>query len=592
MRTPVMPFRSAVPVAAWTVAASILLCAGAAHAQPAPAPTAVTYMAQNWSATDRETFYTTSQGSHLIRAAWFKALRRLDVDQPFAADQLARYGYLRNDSPNNRDGLPVGFVVETRSGQLGMTCAACHTGQLEYSKDGVNHVWRIDGAPASADFQQFLHDLVAAARATLSQSDRFDAFAKAVLGRGYSAANAASLKAEFGEWLDGFGTFMDASLPPSPWGTGRLDAFGMIFNRVAGLDLNIAGNIKFADAPVSYPFLWNASRQDRTQWNGAVKNGLLINGLGRNAGEVLGVFADFKPISILPRFGLVPPTILYNDNSVDLTGLEKLEEEIVKLQPPPWQTQIFGLNDQLVKKGEALFDQNCAHQCHEEIKSSDIVGLVGAWATPVQPVKTDPKMANNAGRISASGIYEGAPLPRPAIPPTFSQSAAIVDVLGNSVVQILIAGVAQAGAQRAVLTDLSRLQPGATKPLDTIPVVINFINTQLTDLIDPPKPGPAAYEARVLHGIWATAPYLHNGSVPSLWELLKPAKDRVTTFNVGCRRFDPKNVGFVSDDPSCKTGTFTVDPNNANGNGNGGHEFGTNLSEDDRWAIVEFLKQY
>ena len=116
-----------------------------------------------------------------------------------------------------------------------------------------------------------------------------------------------------------------------------------------------------------------------------------------------------------------------------------------------------------------------------------------------------------------------------------------------------------------------------------------MIQTQLANLFTPPG-ADGAYESRVLYGIWATAPYLHNGSVPSLWELMKPAKDRVTTFNVGCRHFDPKNVGFVIDDPSCKTGTFVVDPNN--GNGNGGHEFGTDLSEDDRWAIVEFLKQY
>ena len=87
---------------------------------------------------------------------------------------------------------------------------------------------------------------------------------------------------------------MDLSLPPSPWGPGRLDPrFGMIFNRVAGRDLGILNNFKTADAPVSYPFLWNASRQDRTQWNGGVPNGLYINALGRNTGEVYGVFADF-----------------------------------------------------------------------------------------------------------------------------------------------------------------------------------------------------------------------------------------------------------------------------------------------------------
>ena len=78
------------------------------------AAAAVTYAAQGWSPADRNTFYTTSQGSRMMPYAWFKALRRLDVDQPFAADKLQRYGYLPNDpSPvSNPEGLPVGFVID------------------------------------------------------------------------------------------------------------------------------------------------------------------------------------------------------------------------------------------------------------------------------------------------------------------------------------------------------------------------------------------------------------------------------------------------------------------------------------------------
>lgn len=114
------------------LAASMFASAVEGNAQPAtggsPSPP-VTYIAQGWSDTDRDIFYTTSQGSRLIPYAWFKALRRLDGDESFAADQLQRYGYLRNDRPNNREGLPVGFVVEAASGQLGLTCAACPPGR-------------------------------------------------------------------------------------------------------------------------------------------------------------------------------------------------------------------------------------------------------------------------------------------------------------------------------------------------------------------------------------------------------------------------------------------------------------------------------
>ena len=159
-------------ITACMLTASLLISASEGRAQPAttPALPPLTYVAQGWSAADRDTFYTTGQGSHMIPYAWFKALRRAEVDEPFAADQLQRYGYLRNDSPKNVEGLPVGFVVESKSGQLGMTCAACHTGQLEYQRDNVTYSMRLDGAPAHADFQQFLVDLTLATRKTSGMS--------------------------------------------------------------------------------------------------------------------------------------------------------------------------------------------------------------------------------------------------------------------------------------------------------------------------------------------------------------------------------------------------------------------------------------
>ena len=82
--------RSALALAGLTLA----LGAVQGWAQQTATVGTVTYAAQGWSAADRETFYTTSQGSHLMPYSWFKALRRTDVDEPFAADKLLRYGYL------------------------------------------------------------------------------------------------------------------------------------------------------------------------------------------------------------------------------------------------------------------------------------------------------------------------------------------------------------------------------------------------------------------------------------------------------------------------------------------------------------------
>jgi hypothetical protein len=516
------------------------------------AAAAVTYAEQGWWPADRNTFYTTSQGSRMMPYAWFKALRRLDVDQSFAADKLQRYGYLPNDpSPDgNPEGLPVGFVIDgtAASAYLGMTCAACHTGQLEYRQNGVTRALRLDGAPANVDFQEFLTDLLAASRATLTQPDRFDAFVREVVGPGYTSAKATQVKDDFGKWVAQFGEFMDKSLPAtSPWGPGRLDAFGMIFNRVVARDLGVVDNFKTADAPVSYPFLWNASRQDRTQWNGGVPNGLYIHALGRNTGEVFGVFADFAPRRLVPPTKVSPAVIDYTKNSVRFDGLQTLEEKIAVLRPPPWPRDLFGLDDSLAALGKPLFEAHCSG-CHAVQASVDVPG---AWRTPVLAVGTDPKMALNSARMSDAGLLTGALMPPPAIGARIGNPAKAGDMLANTVVGTLLAEavvppvpppakLAQSGVFRALRKDLADL-PGenldalldpklsARAKAEAMIKVRAFINAKLSNLFRPPPAiAGAAYESRVLNGIWATAPYLHNGSVPNLWELLKPAKDRRT----------------------------------------------------------------
>ena len=487
-------------------------------AQQTGAVGTLTYAAQGWSAADRETFYTTSQGSHLMPYAWFKALRRTDVDEPFAADKLQRYGYLAHDvSPANPEGLPIGFIVDgpVASGELGLTCAACHTGQLEYTQGGIVHALRIDGAPAKADAQQFLTDLLAASRATLAESARFDAFAKAVLGPGYTAAKAAQVKDGFGKWVAQFGEFTDISLPAaSPWGPGRLDAFGMIFNRVAAGDLGIRDNYKVADAPVRYPFLWNASRQDRTQWNGGIHNGLYIQALGRNTGEVLGVFADFAPRRLVPPTPLAPAIIDFKNNSIDFAGLQTLEEKIAVLRPPPWPREIFGLDEQLAAKGKPLFDANCGG-CHAAQASLDLPGL---WRTPILAVGTDPKMLINSQRTSEPGLLMGALMPPPAMGARIGDPAKTADLLATSVMGSLLAEafvppvpsptkLAQSGVFRALRKDLAEHFPGenldtlldpklsAKAKLDALVELKAFIDARLSNMFSPPPVADgAAYE--------------------------------------------------------------------------------------------------
>ena len=91
-----------------------------------------------------------------------------------------------------------------------------------------------------------------------------------------------------------------------------------------------------------------------------------------------------------------------------------------------------------------------------------------------------------------------------------------------------------------------------------------------------------------LDGIWLRAPYLHNGSVPTLRALLL-LDPRPATFYRAYDVYDFQNVGFVSSGPEAeKNGVLfnTAD----RGNGNGGHTYGQQLSVADREALLEYLK--
>jgi hypothetical protein len=116
----------------------------------------------------------------------------------------------------------------------------------------------------------------------------------------------------------------------------------------------------------------------------------------------------------------------------------------------------------------------------------------------------------------------------------------------------------------------------------------------------------ASYRAKPLEGIWATAPFLHNGSVPNLYEMLLPANQRSKKFYLKGRTFDPVKVGLITNptDPAAFLYDTTIP-----GNSNTGHEFragylgppkpgdpplwgviGPEFTEKQRWSIIEYLK--
>jgi mono/diheme cytochrome c family protein len=100
---------------------------------------------------------------------------------------------------------------------------------------------------------------------------------------------------------------------------------------------------------------------------------------------------------------------------------------------------------------------------------------------------------------------------------------------------------------------------------------------------------PSGYIAAFLDGIWLRAPYLHNGSVPTLRDLLKPVPERPKVFHRGFDVYDPENVGFVTQGAEAQRIGTKYDVSER-ASGNHGHEFGVNLSAAEKDALIEYLK--
>jgi len=101
--------------------------------------------------------------------------------------------------------------------------------------------------------------------------------------------------------------------------------------------------------------------------------------------------------------------------------------------------------------------------------------------------------------------------------------------------------------------------------------------------------GAQGYVAKPLTGVWLLGPYLHNGSVPTIRDLLAPVAMRPTVFHRGYDVIDPNGLGFVSAGPQAEARGFRFDTG-LRGNGNAGHLYGSNLPEDDKRALIEYLK--
>jgi len=534
------------------------------------------YLDQGWTPQQQRAFYETPQGSYLIPLNWYFALEQSDNDERFARqDNIKKFNYLFDkDSDKDVVGLPIGFAIEPLGNGddwIGYTCAACHTNEIKYK----GHRIRIDGAPTLADFMGFINSLQAAVQATLADSEKFDRFAKRVVGQ-FDTAAIDALRIALQDYAAILSGFTERNSTDVKYGYARLDAFGIIMNEVFSDDLQVPGNNFTPNAPVSYPFLWGTPQQDWVQWNGSVNNPL-----ARNVGEVLGTFGAVN---------LHDPAQL-GVSSVRVKNLIQLENLVATLQTPYWPEQYLGTIDRSqAQQGRVIYqqfrgDEPSCEYCHALKDDNGMYPLTPAdenlfgaqfvvtEMTPLDEIGTDPSMALNfATRVVSTGNLA------PALPAPFTGAS---ELPAPALLGILVGLATQ--------TSLAMLNPPLSDP--ELAAAIGY-RIKAPGLPPYQPKNLLAYRARPLDGIWATAPYLHNGSVLNLYELLLPGEMRRKQFLVGSTKFDPRDVGFKTNDDVGDKGhdnEFLFDTT-LPGNSNLGHEYGVTLSEQEKRALIEFLK--
>jgi hypothetical protein len=619
----------------------------------------VRYLVQGWTPADSMWFYNTTQGSDLLPYDFFMVLEKPGTSELFGtSENLNYYRYLpQKPSLSNPDALPVGFVKDRYKGRdyLGFTCAACHTGQLNYKGVAI----RIDGGPAGTDMDSFLQALATAVWTARTDDIIRARFVKKVMERQHYASEGDVLR-DLQKYAQRLSMYNIVNHSETPYGYSRLDAFGRIYNRVlehiitqgelkeqlnltAG-DLLTSGTLtqpelvsieqqqrgggvlsdnerdhlvlrlsqalplqaqlrmserifNRPDAPVSYPFLWDIPQHDYVQWDGLGANAGL-GPIGRNAGEAIGVFAtlDWAEEPGVSLFSFIggqgfKATHISFKSSINVHNLRLIENRLKSLQSPQWPDDVFPpIDAERSARGERLFTTYCAI-CHARIKRDDPKRRIVAQMSRLSDIATDPQMATNAATYTGlSGILRNQYVNAGPGAVLINEKAPLAALLTKATLNV-VATPEDKNVVRRVYQWVYDL--AAALFSNDIKISLKQ-GTYDPDTTAKPYLSLYSYKARSLNGIWATAPYLHNGSVPTLYDLLLPKKRdgdpkngdyRPDQFQVGSREFDPEKVGLKS---SGYNG-FTFDTRRR-GNSNAGHSYGTGFDKEQRLDLLEYLK--
>lgn len=509
----------------------------------------VTYLGQGWDMRERQELLRTSFGSRVLPYSWFIALEQVDNDQLFRDNShMSALGFIVGEKDSfNPDALPVGITSDQDdqgNSWMGLTCAACHTGQVTINNQPI----RIDGGQSLINYTQFEVELLSALQVTVAQPEKWQRFF-ARLHQLQENISEESEKQKIQQRIQELKVRYAMNATDVPYGAGRLDAFGQIFNAIAVDALHIPENRRSPDAPTSFPVLWDASHLDVVQWNASAPN-TEPGPLAQNATTALAVYGT---VDVLGHAKTYP-------SSIAIKNLGYLQRRFYKLTAPHWPQSLAGeLDKNLMMQGEKIYQRECI-QCHQLVDEKNPNRQLRAVVVPAADVGTDTRMVDNfsQGKVK-TGELEG-------------KNFAVW--FGKKI-----------GSESSRLDVVMHVTVGALAqhPLDSL----HAITTEFAKNASPSMNDSILYyKARPINGIWSSAPYLHNGSVPTIYDLLLPVAQRPKDFWVGNRELDRAHVG---NQISYVTGATRFNTELL-GNSNSGHLYGTALTESERLALLEFIK--
>ena len=558
----------------------------------------VVWLDQHWTPEQRDWFHHADQGTQTfgIPYEWFIVLEqppRSSTPSGLLSDPmyLDRYGFIPDNTVPSQSQLPIGFVrggalknpdgtptlnpqTKVPMTSLGLTCAACHTGRFTYQKTTV----LIDGGPALTNLDEFQNGVALALLYTWYLPSRFDRFAERLLGPGASDEAKSDLRKQFHPVVSEVEKIAYLEIKNSHQttneGYARLDALNRIGNFVFAVDLdNNSANFVGYSAPVHFPRIWNSSWFEWVQYNGSIEQPMT-----RNAGEALGVRAEVN---------LTGGKDELFTSSVQVQNLYEIEQLLAGKPPdaasgfsglnsPKWPADILPpVDSALAAKGASLYKEMC-QGCHMPPVTDPEFWTSSRWLPP-----------NSAGERHLN--LEQFDVTRIGTDPSEAAGMKNRRVETPSSLGVTTQEFGPALGQLVTLT-VNHWYDSQEPP----------IPQALRDQMNGNRPDGVrallSYKVRPLNGVWATPPYLHNGSVPNLYALLSPVAERPPKFYLGNREYDPVNVGYLTRE---FPGGFEFDTT-IKGNSNSGHEFnddrtrkgviGRLLTPDERRALIEYLK--